>query len=91
MDFEETAEEAAFRAEARAWLDSRAARRKAGEQSDHSYMPGDGDPDADDKHVAAAVRYLAGPESTWVTGQMLGIDGGHQLRCGPDFGSVLGG
>ena len=41
--------------------------------------------------VAAAVRYLAGPESTWVTGQMLGIDGGHQLRCGPDYGSVMGG
>jgi NAD(P)-dependent dehydrogenase (short-subunit alcohol dehydrogenase family) len=40
--------------------------------------------------IAAAVRYLAGPESTWVTGQMLGIDGGHQLRCGPDYGSVLG-
>src|SRR4051794_24244836 len=41
--------------------------------------------------VAAAVRYLAGPESTWVTGQMLGVDGGHQLRAGPDFSSVLGG
>lgn len=41
--------------------------------------------------IAAAVRYLAGPESTWVTGQMLGIDGGHQLRCGPDYGSVMGG
>jgi NAD(P)-dependent dehydrogenase (short-subunit alcohol dehydrogenase family) len=41
--------------------------------------------------IAAAVRYLAGPESTWVTGQMLGIDGGHQLRAGPDYGSVLGG
>jgi NAD(P)-dependent dehydrogenase (short-subunit alcohol dehydrogenase family) len=40
--------------------------------------------------IAAAVRYLAGPESTWVTGQMLGIDGGHQLRSGPDYGSVLG-
>jgi NAD(P)-dependent dehydrogenase (short-subunit alcohol dehydrogenase family) len=40
--------------------------------------------------IAAAVRYLAGPESTWVTGQMLGIDGGHQLRGGPDYGSVLG-
>jgi NAD(P)-dependent dehydrogenase (short-subunit alcohol dehydrogenase family) len=40
--------------------------------------------------IAAAVRYLAGPESTWITGQMLGIDGGHQLRCGPDYGSVLG-
>ena len=41
--------------------------------------------------IAAAVRYLAGPESTWVTGQMLGIDGGHQLRSGPDYGTVLGG
>ncbi len=40
--------------------------------------------------IANAVRYLAGPDSTWVTGQMLGIDGGHQLRCGPDYGSVLG-
>jgi NAD(P)-dependent dehydrogenase (short-subunit alcohol dehydrogenase family) len=41
--------------------------------------------------IAAAVRYLAGPESTWVTGQMIGIDGGHQLRRGPDYGTVLGG
>ncbi|HWS45251.1 MAG TPA: SDR family oxidoreductase [Acidimicrobiia bacterium] len=41
--------------------------------------------------IAAAVRYLAGPESTWVTGQTLGIDGGHQLRRGPDYGSLLGG
>jgi NAD(P)-dependent dehydrogenase (short-subunit alcohol dehydrogenase family) len=41
--------------------------------------------------VAAAVAYLAGPESTWVTGQMLGVDGGHQLRAGPDYGSLMGG
>ncbi len=41
--------------------------------------------------VAAAVRYLAGPESSWVTGQMLGVDGGHQLRRGPDYGSLMGG
>jgi NAD(P)-dependent dehydrogenase (short-subunit alcohol dehydrogenase family) len=40
--------------------------------------------------VAAAVRYLAGPESSWVTGQLLGIDGGHQLRRGPDYGSLMG-
>ncbi len=39
--------------------------------------------------VAAAVRYLAGPESAWVTGQMIGIDGGHQLRRGPDYSSLL--
>jgi NAD(P)-dependent dehydrogenase (short-subunit alcohol dehydrogenase family) len=36
--------------------------------------------------IAAAVRFLAGPESTWITGQMLGIDGGHQLRRGPNYG-----
>ena len=35
--------------------------------------------------VAAVVAFLAGPESTWITGQMIGIDGGHQLRRGPDY------
>ncbi len=34
--------------------------------------------------VAAAVRYLAGPESSWITGQCIGVDGGHTLRRGPD-------
>jgi NAD(P)-dependent dehydrogenase (short-subunit alcohol dehydrogenase family) len=33
--------------------------------------------------IAAAVRYLAGPESSWVTGQCFAIDGGHTLRRGP--------
>ena len=36
---------------------------------------------ADD--IGAAVRFLCGPESTWVTGQVLGVDGGHTLRRGP--------
>jgi NAD(P)-dependent dehydrogenase (short-subunit alcohol dehydrogenase family) len=36
--------------------------------------------------IAAAVRFLAGPEASWVTGQMIGIDGGHQLRRGPNYG-----
>jgi NAD(P)-dependent dehydrogenase (short-subunit alcohol dehydrogenase family) len=36
--------------------------------------------------IAAAVRFLAGSESSWVTGQMIGIDGGHQLRRGPNYG-----
>ncbi|HVM41197.1 MAG TPA: SDR family oxidoreductase, partial [Acidimicrobiia bacterium] len=35
--------------------------------------------------VAAAVRFLAGPESSWITGQCLGVDGGHALRRGPDL------
>ena len=35
--------------------------------------------------IAAGVRYLAGPESSWVTGQCLAIDGGHTLRRGPDL------
>lgn len=35
--------------------------------------------------VAAAVRYLLGPESSWVTGTSLAVDGGHHLRRGPDF------
>lgn len=34
--------------------------------------------------IAQAVRYLCGPESSWVTGQAIGVDGGHHLRRGPD-------
>lgn len=35
--------------------------------------------------VAAAVRFLLGPESSWITGHCLGVDGGHALRRGPDL------
>jgi NAD(P)-dependent dehydrogenase (short-subunit alcohol dehydrogenase family) len=35
--------------------------------------------------VAATVRFLAGPESSWITGQAIGVDGGHSLRRGPDY------
>lgn len=35
--------------------------------------------------VAALVRFLAGPESSWITGQTIGVDGGHHLRRGPDY------
>lgn len=35
--------------------------------------------------VAQAVRYLAGPESSWVTGQALAVDGGHTLRSFVDY------
>jgi NAD(P)-dependent dehydrogenase (short-subunit alcohol dehydrogenase family) len=35
--------------------------------------------------IGAAVRFLCGPESSWITGQVLGVDGGHTLRRGPDI------
>jgi NAD(P)-dependent dehydrogenase (short-subunit alcohol dehydrogenase family) len=40
-----------------------------------------GEPD----DIAAGVRYLAGPESSWVTGQSFAVDGGHELRRNPDL------
>jgi NAD(P)-dependent dehydrogenase (short-subunit alcohol dehydrogenase family) len=39
--------------------------------------------------IAAAVRYLAGPESGWVTGQVLAVDGGHTLRRGPNIDPMV--
>jgi NAD(P)-dependent dehydrogenase (short-subunit alcohol dehydrogenase family) len=33
--------------------------------------------------IGAAVRYLAGPESSWVTGQSLGVEGGNELTKAP--------
>ena len=39
--------------------------------------------------VAGLCRYLVGPESTWMTGQVIGIDGGHSLRRGPDFRAYM--
>lgn len=40
--------------------------------------------------IAAGVRYLAGPESSWVTGQSFAVDGGHELRRNPDFSDLVG-
>lgn len=34
--------------------------------------------------VAALIRFLCGPESSWITGQCIAVDGGHTLRRGPD-------
>ncbi len=39
--------------------------------------------------IAAAVRYFAGPESSWVTGQALAVDGGHTLREFVDYADLL--
>lgn len=39
--------------------------------------------------VAALVAFLAGPESTWITGQLIGVDGGHSLRRGPDLDALF--
>ena len=35
--------------------------------------------------VGRLVRFLISPESQWITGQSIGVDGGHGLRRGPDF------
>ena len=42
-----------------------------------------------DDDVAALVRFLLGPESTWITGQCIGVDGGHSVRRGPDITPVM--
>lgn len=39
--------------------------------------------------IAEAVRYLVGPESSWVTGQCLSVDGGHTLRRGPRIETMM--
>lgn len=39
--------------------------------------------------IGAAVRFLAGPEASWITGQLLGVDGGHSLRRGPDLDGIF--
>jgi NAD(P)-dependent dehydrogenase (short-subunit alcohol dehydrogenase family) len=38
--------------------------------------------------IASLARFLIGPESTWITGQVIAADGGHTLRRGPDLDSI---
>ena len=37
--------------------------------------------------IGQLARFLISPESRWITGQCIGVDGGHCLRRGPDFTS----
>ncbi|MGW0173253.1 SDR family oxidoreductase [Rhodococcus sp. NPDC003322] len=39
--------------------------------------------------IARLARFLLGDESTWITGQIINVDGGQMLRRGPDFSSML--
>lgn len=50
---------------------------------DNTPMNGVGEPE----DVAELARFLLGPESRWVTGQVISVDGGQCLRRGPDFSS----
>ena len=39
--------------------------------------------------IAQLVRFLAGPESSWITGMCISADGGHHLRRGPNLHGVM--
>ncbi len=39
--------------------------------------------------VANLVWFLLSDESRWITGQEIGVDGGHTLRRGPDFSAFI--
>jgi NAD(P)-dependent dehydrogenase (short-subunit alcohol dehydrogenase family) len=39
--------------------------------------------------IAALARFLVGPESTWLTGQLINVDGGHSLTRGPSYRALL--
>lgn len=41
--------------------------------------------------VASLVRFLAGPESSWITGTCISVDGGHHLRRGPNIDPLIKG
>jgi 7-alpha-hydroxysteroid dehydrogenase len=41
------------------------------------------------EEIAELIRFLIGPESSWITGQAFAIDGGQNLRRGADYGALL--
>lgn len=41
------------------------------------------------EEVAQLARFLIGPESAWITGVAINVDGGHHLRRGPDWSQFV--
>ncbi|MEV0634225.1 SDR family oxidoreductase [Streptomyces sp. NPDC050619] len=39
--------------------------------------------------VANLVRFLLGPEARWITGEAIAVDGGNNMRTGPDISSMI--
>jgi 7-alpha-hydroxysteroid dehydrogenase len=52
---------------------------------DQTPLGGVGEPD----DVANLARFLLSDESRWITGVAIAVDGGHGLRRGPDFSTVV--
>jgi NAD(P)-dependent dehydrogenase (short-subunit alcohol dehydrogenase family) len=52
---------------------------------DQTPLGGVGEPE----DVANLARFLLSDESRWITGVAIAVDGGHGLRRGPDFTSVV--
>jgi NAD(P)-dependent dehydrogenase (short-subunit alcohol dehydrogenase family) len=39
--------------------------------------------------IANAAMFLLSDAASWITGQIINVDGGHLLRRGPDFSAML--